>query len=296
MIHLSYNKTGPSRGVPSRRVRLPLASKSAFTLIELLTVIAIIAVLAAILFPVFAQAKESAKKANCISNLKQMSLAFVLYAGDYDDTLPQTNYDIPGTTLRRYWYYEVDKPTREYDFSKGILSPYTKAHQLSDCRSADGLGQTTSQYVPSPISYGMNQRLAQLNMSDIEAPAETMGLGDSAYYTPSHGYAYRYFIIVSMYYNAPAMHGRHTGNQSVVGWADGHAKAYRVQFRNYGRSPSAPASEYEGWLYYRLGDILKGPRKQLTSPGGFGTNTPEQCEDFYYHLIRKSWDSAGICY
>ncbi|MBI5707856.1 MAG: prepilin-type N-terminal cleavage/methylation domain-containing protein [Armatimonadetes bacterium] len=64
-------------------------TRRAFTLIELLVVIAIIAILAAILFPVFAQAKDAAKKAACISNTKQVGLAAIMYAGDYDDTLPR---------------------------------------------------------------------------------------------------------------------------------------------------------------------------------------------------------------
>ncbi len=62
--------------------------RKAFTLIELLVVIAIIAILAAILFPVFAQAKEAAKKTTSVSNMRQVGTAMLLYLGDYDDTTP----------------------------------------------------------------------------------------------------------------------------------------------------------------------------------------------------------------
>jgi len=70
-------------------------SKGGFTLIELLVVIAIIAILAAILFPVFAQAKAAAKKINSLSNQKQIGVGIQLYAGDYDDILPETGWDGP---------------------------------------------------------------------------------------------------------------------------------------------------------------------------------------------------------
>lgn len=66
-----------------------MLSKKAFTLIELLVVIAIIAILAAILFPVFAQAKEAAKKTSCLSNEKQLSLGVLMYQNDFDDSYPQ---------------------------------------------------------------------------------------------------------------------------------------------------------------------------------------------------------------
>jgi len=81
-------------------------SRRGFTLIELLVVIAIIAILAAILFPVFAQAREAARKTACTSNLKQVGLAFGLYTQDYDECFPwaASNLGTPTTT----WYDLVE--------------------------------------------------------------------------------------------------------------------------------------------------------------------------------------------
>src|SRR5205085_3653962 len=69
----------------------PKASRHAFTLIELLVVIAIIAILAAILFPVFAKAREKARQASCTSNVKQLGMAWMMYVQDYDETFPPSN-------------------------------------------------------------------------------------------------------------------------------------------------------------------------------------------------------------
>lgn len=81
--------------------------RKAFTLIELLVVIAIIAILAAILFPVFAQAREAAKDTGQLSNVKQLGTAVIMYAGDYDDLLPLTMRRVQPTTFTT-WQVLVD--------------------------------------------------------------------------------------------------------------------------------------------------------------------------------------------
>ena len=77
-----------------------------FTLIELLVVIAIIAILAAILFPVFARARENARKTNCLSNLKQLGMGMLQYAQDYDETFCPScaTTGIPTPPPDGYWY------------------------------------------------------------------------------------------------------------------------------------------------------------------------------------------------
>src|SRR4026208_1959709 len=79
--------------------------RTGFTLIELLVVVAIIAILAAILFPVFAQAREKARQTSCLSNMKQVGLAMNMYLGDYDETFPwSTSSQQSGWT----WYQSLD--------------------------------------------------------------------------------------------------------------------------------------------------------------------------------------------
>ena len=86
-------------------LQLSPRTRRGFTLIELLVVIAIIAILAAILFPVFAQAREAARKTSCVSNMRQIGNALLMYAGDYDETLPwATSSKLSGWT----WYQSVD--------------------------------------------------------------------------------------------------------------------------------------------------------------------------------------------
>src|SRR5687768_11614878 len=94
-----------------------------FTLIELLVVIAIIAILAAILFPVFAQARESARTSSCLSNVKQIGLSVKMYATDYDEHFPMGTYDGP-----RNWEVNMD------------VDPYGAGPPLDCYRNASGQG------------------------------------------------------------------------------------------------------------------------------------------------------------
>src|SRR5579863_5614212 len=82
--------------------------RTAFTLIELLVVIAIIAILAAILFPVFAQARASARKATCISNNKQVVLGVLMYVQDYDETFPYCSNNGDKSRPRVDWYDAIE--------------------------------------------------------------------------------------------------------------------------------------------------------------------------------------------
>jgi prepilin-type N-terminal cleavage/methylation domain-containing protein/prepilin-type processing-associated H-X9-DG protein len=87
--------------------------RKGFTLIELLVVIAIIAILAAILFPVFAQARESARKASCLSNTKQVGAAVMMYVQDYDETFAPNKYVLPPNIL--YSYIDLHTPYMKND-------------------------------------------------------------------------------------------------------------------------------------------------------------------------------------
>jgi prepilin-type N-terminal cleavage/methylation domain-containing protein/prepilin-type processing-associated H-X9-DG protein len=102
--------------------------RNGFTLIELLVVIAIIAILAAILFPVFARARENARRASCQSNLKQIGLGIMQYSQDYDEKMPPSRNDFP----------VADTPWHH------LIQPYVKSVQLMKCPSNTSTGNLAS--------------------------------------------------------------------------------------------------------------------------------------------------------
>jgi len=119
--------------------KMEMQKKSGFTLIELLVVIAIIAILAAILFPVFAQAREKARQASCQSNLKQIGLAFKMYVQDYDEKWPRAD-PIPGGNNTPG---KLGSRGQDFGFSGWIsnaLIPYTKNQAIYMCPSRNTNG------------------------------------------------------------------------------------------------------------------------------------------------------------
>lgn len=146
----------------------------AFTLIELLVVIAIIAILAAILFPVFSQAKEAAKKTTCLSNFKQLSTGIGLYQNDFDDVLPGAVFADLGNGQQGGWMYYTGMTipggqiTTKFAPEKGAVFPYMRSLDVFKCPS-DAIGARTGN------SYALNgcaTKVTSFGRANGKSPSE----------------------------------------------------------------------------------------------------------------------------
>lgn len=191
-----------------------MSARKGFTLIELLVVIAIIAILAAILFPVFARAREKARQSACLSNTKQLGTAFQMYVQDYDDTM-----------------ILFGSPT--YAF---ILMPYVENEDLFTCPASQNRFDGSSSY---SMSVGCNvwsmyyPGLAghELGLAQCKRPAETIIFADSARAHPSDpnnmDYAGHYLVQADPFActskNRGKVAARHNDGANCT-YIDSHAK------------------------------------------------------------------------
>ncbi len=189
-----------------------------FTLIELLVVIAIIAILAAILFPVFARAREKARQSACLSNVKQLGLGLMMYVQDYDETM------IP---------YATSPPGTSFTWPK-LIEPYVKNLGIFDCPSSGRKFDGTSSY---SVSYGGNvfsmtyPNVWTFSMASFTRPSETVVFGDACRAHPTDPEALEYAGHYLVQLHPLATHSSNRGKWACrhneganCAYADGHAK------------------------------------------------------------------------
>jgi prepilin-type N-terminal cleavage/methylation domain-containing protein/prepilin-type processing-associated H-X9-DG protein len=211
--------------------------RSGFTLIELLVVIAIIAILAAILFPVFARAQAKAQQTSCLSNEKQLALAFLMYAQDYDDTMPPAYYFSNSYTVEHGWDFTIDWSTMT--FTLGLIGPYTRNQQINACPQAAALASydrklTGYAYNASFVGRTWDEGGSPARLEQIAYPVATVMLADAAYWDTFGNAATgtNYLRAPGQYgydWIGPNVHFRHNSVANVA-YCDGHVKAATQKF------------------------------------------------------------------
>lgn len=211
-------------------------SSDAFTLIELLVVIAIIAILASILFPVFARARENARRSSCQSNLKQIGLGILQYTQDYDERLPRND---SGRDLATW----VD-----------TLQPYLKSDQIFICpsdsspyqvtiagssgrKTSYALNQIYSESASENLFEANNAGITPANLASIEDSSGTIAVGDGQGYYQVYATAGGTTVGMALSANPSTFGdgylrgqfvGRHLGGGNFL-FLDGHVKFQRLE-------------------------------------------------------------------
>ena len=198
----------------------------AFTIIELLVVVAIIAIFAAVLFPVFAKAREKARQATCAGNLRQLGMAFQQYTLDYDERLPSTYCCSQGINDKRggwvaYNSFPANDPGGRFDVKVGNLYPYVKNTQVYICPDdAEGRVSGDSYAVNSCAMEPMDasQLYPGKSLAQIDNSSGMMLLGEEAAHQFGRGTDDGYFR-----FQNNIADNRHT-NGSNLQFVDGHVK------------------------------------------------------------------------
>ncbi len=239
-------------------------SRSAFTLIELLVVIAIIAILAAILFPVFAQAREKARQTACLADVKQIGTGLMMYSQDYDETLPGNQFTAPNgvsgdagvASATAIGFMDPD-PTKVGRNWGRDTQPYIKNTQVYNCpnsvpRSSISAGSAyaeTTDPKGANASYLLNGLVSSQPLAVIPAPADTIFLHEYLANSrvsqvrpcPIDAAQSRFNQFNHTFYDR--MHASNSG--AILLFCDGHAKWQKknsIKFKQFGANTSGLAN------------------------------------------------------
>jgi prepilin-type N-terminal cleavage/methylation domain-containing protein/prepilin-type processing-associated H-X9-DG protein len=223
----------------------------AFTLIELLVVVAIISLLAAILFPVFARARENARRATCMSNMKQMGLAFMMYTQDYDETLPLDGNPAHGTTPPDSWDVCIQPYLGVQVGSNKALSIFRCPSDTSNIRTDGNYSRSYAIPMDGELSPdtgprmvfgianpGANEYIFGVKLAAIPQPSETLLLVEEPYAGNAFGKVAASYVSGPFYPHADSAYGAQdqtsSGNTSHSGgwnylFSDGHVKWLRPE-------------------------------------------------------------------